>query len=454
MKRPFPVVFVHAAAATAAIAAAAAPARADERDDEIRELRSLVRQQADDQAKLRAEFEAFKADRGVSVDDGSLRAAVEELLRDGPGSRGSYIGPGRTQRPVGNLDVGGYFSTRYANSALPGSNPAFQDMRLILQAHAQISRAVSFDGEIEVEHGGIGGGADGEVVVEYAELKFAESEEFALKAGTLLAPWGRFNAQHDDPLNELSSRPTVSRYVHGVVLRGPGVGVEGVLAPSDDVSFNYDVIVTNGLSDDFSSGDGIRDSRTLWEDDDNHDKTVFGRFGVVPSTGFADALDLGASFAAGRLGAAGDDEMFGYGFDAAAKWGPWEVKGEWAQLDVDRSGAAPPIDGAGNLGPIRGLRGWYGQVVYRIAEPWVRALPFADDSASIGLVLRRDAVDLNDRVRGADGPDDERAWSVGVNYRPTTKTVLKLELRFAQSGFPGDEGDDRDLIVFEFATYF
>lgn len=429
--------------------AVAAPARADDRDDRIRELERVVREQSTEQARLRQKVEALESGRGAATDSGALRAAVEELLKDerAGGMPGSVTGPGGVARPSARLDLGGYFSTRWANSELPGEKPSFQDMRFVLQVHSQVARAVRFDGEIEFEHGGVSDEAGGEVKVEYAQVSLAESECFALKAGSLLVPWGRFNQEHDDPFNELSSRPTVSRFVHGAVFAAPGIGAEGIVPAGDELSFRWDVALVNGLSDDLSAGDGIRDSRTLWEDDDNHDKTVFARVAATPTLEWIDALDVGVSAAHGRLGEKADDTLSGLGFDAAAKWGPWEAKGEWASIDIDRERPVAP-------GVVHGLGGWYGQIVYRLRTSWIRSLPFADESASIGLVVRRDAVDLDDRVRAAAPGDDERAWTFGVNYRPTTKTVVKLEWRHADSPFPGAEGSDRDLFVVEFATFF
>ena len=72
----------------------------------------------------------------------------------------------------------------------------------------------------------------------------------------------------------------------------------------------------------------------------------------------------------------------------------------------------------------------------------------------MAFVVRREKVDTNDRVRGAAPQDDERSWTLGINYRPTTKTVIKLEYRWAESGFDGKEGRDRDFFAVEFATYF
>ena len=190
-------------------------------------------------------------------------------------------------------------------------------------------------------------------------------------------------------------------------------------------------------------------ARFLFEEDDNHGKTLWGRFGAVPTLSFLDALDLGASFAWGNLGddGRGQHDLAGYGFDFAAKLGPWEAQGEWSHLEIDRSGPVP-------AGTIHGLGGYYAQLAYRFRDPWVQCLPFSDKSASIALVARYDVIDLDDRNVGAGGPDDERGWSFGINYRPTTKTVVKFEVRDAESGAPGETGSERGLIALEFATYF
>lgn len=438
------------------LCAAAGPAWADERDDEIARLKRQVEDQAAEQARMRAQLDALIAAKGAPAGS-ALDAAIEDLSANSTPSQNLFSQPTGLGPVRSRLDLGGYFSTVYRNSEADDKYGSFVDSRLVFLAKADITRKISFSTEIEFEHGGISDEVDGEIVIEQASIRFKESDCFTFKAGTLLVPWGRFNLEHDDPLNELSSRPTVSRYINGAAFALPGIGVEGHLPGTESVALSYDFIVTNGLKDEITSNDGIRDARGLFEDDDNHGKTAFGRFGMVPDVEFVDALSLGASFAWGNIGSEGrgEHDLRGYGFDMAAKEGPWEMKGEWSHLGIDRAdGTAPPKDAAGNIGPVRGLGGWYGQVAYRITDPWVRSMPFAEDSASVALVLRRDAVDLNDRVNGADERDDERAWSFGINYRPTTRTVIKLEYRKAESGFDGEEGKDRDLIALEFSTYF
>lgn len=447
----------------AATAYAAEPSR-DPRDAVIEDLRRELDRQAAAQAEMRRELDRLTSVSDPSARTDDMRKALEAVIRENPsltaGVRTDSADAGRARfvKPRAAIDIGGYFSTLYRDRESDGDHGSFVDNRLVLQMHSDVSRTITLDGEVEFEHGGISDEVDGEIVVEYAELRFSDDERFGLRAGTLLVPFGRFNLQHDDPLNEFSSRPSVSRYVSGTTFGLPGVGIDGVLPAGEGATFNYDVILTNGLKDEFTSNDGIRGARGLFEDDDNHGKTVFGRLGLVPDTeGFLDALDLGASFAWGNLGdeGRGQHDLRGYAFDAAAKSGPWEFQGEWSHIGIDRADESrPPAGPGGRLGPVRGLGGWYAQALHRFRDDWVRRMPFADESASVAVVLRLDRIDLNDRVRGAGERDDERAWTIGVNYRPTTKTVIKLEYRKAESGAPGEDGKDRDLLALEFATYF
>jgi hypothetical protein len=439
-----------AAVAAAAVLLAVSPAAlADEKDERIDRLEQETKE-------LRRELAEMKASRAAGAD--GVRAAVDDLVNRSQAmaenAPGWYAGPGGVRRPSGNITLGGYFSTRWLAAETAGLH-TFVDMRLVPQIHAQITDRIAFDTEIEIEHGGVGGPADdGEIVVEFAELSFRHSDAFKFKVGTLLVPFGWFNQNHDDPLNEFSSRPDVARYVVPSAFDSPGVGVEGMIEVDEDTAFTYDVVLNNGLKDAFDGDSGSRGARGLFEEDDNHDKTLFGRVAFIPTIDLLDALAIGVSGALGKVGEEDQDRLSGAGVDVTAKAGPWEFKGEHSRFGIDRgSDAAPPIDAAGNLGPVRGFRGYYAQLAYRIAEEWVRCLPFAEKDASVALVLKRDAIDLNDRVHAAGSRDDERAWSLGLNYRPTTKTVVKLEWRKAKSAVPGEK-HDHDLFAVEFATYF
>lgn len=426
-----------------ALVLAAAPALADERDDRIDRLEKET-------VELRRELAEFKAERGAPVDVSAIRAAVDDYLAHAHAD----AGPGGVLRPGGRVTLGGYFSTQYQSSQAAGSEPSFIDLRLVTKIHADITPKIAFNSEIEFEHGGITDESQGEVAVEQAELSFRASDAFTFKAGTLLIPFGAFNQNHDDPLNELPARPNVAWFIVPSAFSGPGIGAMGAVGVTDDASITYDVALTNGFSSDVSPDEGLRTARGLVSADDNHDKTVFGRVGFVPTVSFLDALNVGVSGAFGKIGPE-SDPLRGFGFDATAKSGPWEFKGEFDQFGIDvPSGSPPPIDAAGNLGPTRGLHGWYAQLLHRWTEPWVRALPFAEKDASVALVLRRDSADLNDRVHGASPEDDERAWTIGVTYRPTPATAIKVSYRFASSGAQGSLGSDRDVFAVEFAIYF
>jgi len=437
--------------------AARADAAADAAADAIRELKEILATVLERQSRLEDEVARLRARDAPPAARPDLEAAVKDVLRSLPPedlAGGVRAAPKRDGR---RLELGGYFSTRYVSSELPGEHGSFVDMRLVPQVHAEISPGLSFDAEIEIEHAGHGGPADGEVIVEMAELTAALDPAFSLVAGTILVPFGHFNLNHDDPMNELSSRPRVARYVVPSAFGLPGIGAKGMLEWEGTGVLTYKAALTNGFRNAFDESKGSRSARGLFEDDDNHDKTAFLRAAFAPSHPPIDALSVGVSAARGRLGSDGRGEhrLSGYGVDVQAKHGPWEFMGEFDRISIDRaSGSAPAVLAGGMPGPVRGMGGWYAQLVHRFEGDWVRALPLAMDNASLGLVLRRDVVDLHDRVTGGSGQDDERAWSFGATYRPSARSAIKLEYRHAESPFDGPEGEKRDFFALEFATYF
>jgi hypothetical protein len=200
----------HTARLTAAalvLGAVAAPAWADERDDEIARLRRQLEEQAAEQARMRAQIDSIMAGQ-ASAAGSALNAAIDDLAANTTPSKTLFAQPTGFGPVRSRLDIGGYFSTIYRNLEADDRFGSFVDSRLVFLAKADITRKISFSTEIEFEHGGISDELDGEIKIEQATLKFKESDCFAFKAGTLLVPWGRFNLEHDDPLNELSSRPT------------------------------------------------------------------------------------------------------------------------------------------------------------------------------------------------------------------------------------------------------
>ena len=438
-------------------------------DDRARDLERRVEAQAKEleaQRRMIEDLRAALAARGIVLPAegappgpvaGEIRR-LEEALAQTP-----FPDSGRRRAGAPGVTLGGYFTLQYRDEE--GVNSTFDAVRLVPQISSEISEDLSFSTEIEFEHGGIADFLDdGEITIEYAEVRWAIDPAFTPKAGVLLIPFNRFNLVHDDPLNELNDRPFAARHVVPSAFGQPGLGAEGAIAWEGGIPINYDLVLSNGFDEEFTTNDGSREARASFEADNNQGKAIFARVGLVPPLPFLDASDLGASFHTGKYDDEGDRQAVGYGFDWLLRKGPVDLLGEWAVIDLERkSGDGPPaldLNGNGVLGDVagefdlpRGLHGIYAQGNFHFfPESWRGHRPFTDES-EFTLAVRYDSADLNDRVVGATPRDDRDAWTVGLNFRPVRKTAIKVSYQWVETPFDGPD-DAGNIFVFGLSTYF
>lgn len=399
----------------------------------------LAEREAGEAARMK-DFEDRVAGRTGAIEDAVRR--VEALER----------APAATSR----LRVGGYFDFEIRDDEAP-DRFTFDQHRFVLKFDGDVTDAISFRSEIEFEGGGSGASflTDNYVAVEFAELHFGFDRAFNVKAGALLVPFGRFNAQHDSPLQDLTDRPFVAQYVVPTTWTEAGVGFYGG-AELGSVRVDYDVAVTNGLDENFSSmpGGGLRDQRSSLRKDNNDAKQVVGRLGVSPDFAFLDGLNVGVSGAFGRYDKRGKQDVSLVGFDVFVKKGPFELLGEAAWGDLERNPAQITAGAPG------GLSGWYAEGRFHFfPEGWRGAGAWFGPESTFTFVLRAECVDTDDSAtaidfatRGKGMRDDVERYTIGLNFRPVEKTVVKFEYQFLTE--PSGFSVDNDRIVLSFATTF
>lgn len=355
------------------------------------------------------------------------------------------------------LALSGYFDLEFrVDQAV--RNPTFDQHRFVLKADAEIAAGISFKSELEIE----GGGADvsylsgQQILLEYAELHFEAAQEFTFKVGALLVPFGRLNALHDSPLQDLTDRPLVDTFIVPTTWQMAGIGAQGAF-DLDPVVIDYDVVLTNGLDDDFSAtpGGGLRDARSSFRRDSNDDLMITGRLGFTIDTGFLDAFNLGFSFANGEYDDDNRQDITMFGIDGTIRVGPFELLGEYAAANLERG---PAQAAAGVPG---GMDGWYVQLNYHFfPDTWRGTWRFFTEESTFTLVFRYGTTDTDDSALGIDRAargdafrDDLQHATFGVNFRPLEKTVFKIEYQWF---FEKDGIDDaaNDRLVFSIATYF
>ncbi len=360
------------------------------------------------------------------------RPFVEGGIYDKP-----YLG-----RLLGRTAVGGYAEAHARWERADGVNEevGFVAKRFNLFTATQVSDYVRIGAELEFEEGAE------EIKLEYAAIDVTIHPAFALRAGMILSPLGRFNLSHDSPMNEFTDRPLVSTEVLGVALSEPGLGVLGQLGLGDQARVTYELYAVNGfhegLIDDSPDGTRLPAGRSNFEDN-NASPAFAGRVAWSPRIGY----ELGIS---GHHGAYNVFEADGSRvderhdvsvavLDGEAQLLGVEVTGEvgWARIEVSEA--------------LRGInaerqRGLFLELIRPIGRALIPHMP----SSYFALKSRIDVVDFDTAVVG----DDIAQFTAGINFRPTRDTALKLDYVRGRAHDRFNVPSDFAGLLFSVATYF
>lgn len=353
-----------------------------------------------------------------------------------------------------NTYLGGYMDFQFRATEDEGGDNGFDQTRFIPFIYSDISDRVKLASEIEFEHGGVEGGRDGEVILEFATIDFLITDWLNWRGGFILAPLGKFNLVHDSPLQDLTDRPLVNQFIIPTTLTDTGMGFFGSLYPSELSKLDYEIYVTNGvfhgLDEDgetsFSLDRGLRSSRGGFEfDNENQSPGVVGRVAFSPFIG----LEFGGSVYTQRYDDNNENQLTIPALDFAYQKGPFEFVGEGAYAFIETD------DFAEDAGITDDMWGYYLEGRYHFMpaglKNWSPKL-FTENSTFTG-VLRWDQVE----TAGLDG-GEEVHWmrnriTPGLNYRYTEDTVFKFDYQINM-----EDKDMEDVanntFLFSVATYF
>jgi len=338
--------------------------------------------------------------------------------------------------------LGGYLDMEFE---WDGNRNTFDQHRFVPFITGHVSDRVTVSAEIEFEHGGNMNG-DGEVKLEYAVMDFAFSEGFNFRGGVVLSPLGSFNLLHDSPLNDLTSRPVVTRQIIPSTLSESGMGLFGTLYPGEESVISYQVFLVNGFNEGIITEvvddagqviDGIlriRGGRGSQKNDNNNDKALVARAGFSPVLG----ANLGLSVHTGKYDDADQRQLTIGALDAKATFGALEIQGEFslAAADIDRTRYPTAAENQS---------GFYAQANYHLLYD-----TFLNGSV-VTLVVRGDRVDYDTERAG----ENEEGITLGVNFRPTEETVFKFDYNWTWlTPLELEKGDAVNRFFFSFATYF
>lgn len=372
----------------------------------------------------------------------TLLAQADTAGADRPFVRGGVYDKPYLTRLGGNTAIGGYAEAhaRYEETDGLAGESGFLAKRFNLFASSRVSDVVRFGVELEVEEGGE------ELRLEYAAIDLRIHPSLTLRGGMILSPLGRFNLAHDSPLNAFTDRPLVSTEVLGVALSEPGFGAFGQFGFGRTGRFTYEAYATNGFHDGLIHGSEAGTRIPLGRgnvEDNNGSPALVGRVALSPAVGheFGFSAHHGAWNAFTIEGTPVDERrnLTIAVLDAETVIAGIALSGELALASID----VPP-----GLAGIyaSSQRGAYLDAEWSFGRDWVRAMPQSSFSAK----LRYDWVDFD-----ADQPGQSlRQVSAGINFRPTSDTVLKFDVVRGRSHDEFENPADHVRLLFSMATYF
>ncbi len=344
--------------------------------------------------------------------------------------------------------LGGYIDLEFKDPK-GDENQFFDQHRFVPFIYSDVSDRVKMAAELEFEHGH-------EVEVEFAQIDYLFNPAFNFRAGIMLLPLGKLNEVHDSPIQELTERPLVDRYIIPTTLRDAGVGAWGQV--SEEVKYQF--TVTNGFKGLDAAGtsaitaeDGLRNAAPqadeLAEPFENiNDQLAYaGRVAWAPLLG----SEVGVSALQDTYDENGDNDLKLMALDGtlegkAVVWlpDPLELQGEAAWADIDRDAFALASGVAGDM------FGYYAQANWRLDPEWLEECKrdgMVGPDAHIKLVARYDHVNLDTY--------DMRRTTLGVNFRPNAyDTVFKLDYQMNDDTGSSQGLRDDDALLFSVATYF
>jgi hypothetical protein len=415
---------------------------AQQSPDRVRELEKKV-----EELQQRLDQLSAGADEATRLQIEELRRQIEILTREienlktaapekaaPSGTRGQFgFGPAaaKVYGLTRGVSIGGYGEVLYQNfdedrddGAPSGRTDEIDLLRGVFYFGYKFSDRFLFNSEIEYEHGTTGSGSEakGEVSMEFAYIDYLARSEIGVRAGLLLLPVGFVNELHEPPIFLGARRPEVENRILPTTWRELGAGVFGEVGP-----IAYRAYVVNGLdAAGFSASSPIRGGRQKGSRARAED---FGLTARVDFVGVPGLLVGGSGYTGNSdQGRTVDGEAFDATvsiFDAHAEW-------RWRALQVRGLLTRGSIDDAAEINRLNGLSG-ASSVGERFLGHYVEAgwdVLYGRGTASLVPFGRWEQLNTQDEVPSgfaANGANDVRVWTVGLNYRPIPQVVVKLD---------------------------
>ena len=320
--------------------------------------------------------------------------------------------------------IGGYGELSYRFSKENGNGNGGNTLdpkRIVLYVGSELTDWITFNTELEWEHGGSDGGAAGGISVEQAFLDFKLSRPLSIKAGVMLVPLGAINLNHEPTSVNSTERPQLDQFLIPSTWQEMGAGIHGALG--DKV--NYQLYAMTGLDGTrFSAASGLREGRQDFGKDSNRNFAVTGRLEVRPLAN----LYTNVSFYTANSAPSGKPAAYTTiaAFDGKYSLGNFELAGEYVQIYQDRLQSL----GVSDIGHT--MSGYWVEGAYHLLPKSLKTGKLADADAI--LFARYSEFDtqkgtIPDPAK-ISGRFDRNYTTVGLVFKPTTTVAIKADYQF------------------------
>ncbi len=351
--------------------------------------------------------------------------------------------------------VGGYLEANTYHRTEEGITDglSFQARRLTIFMAASISERIKFLTEIEFEDGG------NEVAIEFAALDVAFHPLFNFRGGIVMNPIGAFNENHDGPKWEFVERPDVAVNMLAATMSNAGFGMYGKAFTGDWI-FGYEAYLTNGFNSRIISNDedktylpAYKEGQNLFEENLSGKAMFSGKLAIKNRK----LGEIGFSYLGGVYNKFEDDgeeiedmarvDVFAIDWNTTIKATGTYIVGEAAMVKVQTPDTYTQQYGNKQIG-----------VFMDVVQPVYKSKIFEWEDATFNVAARFDYVDWNvGKFRETDTNigDQIIAITPGVSFRPTPKTVFRVNYRYEwQKDIINNPAEMAATWYMGFSTYF
>lgn len=332
------------------------------------------------------------------------------------------------------ISFGGYGEVLIGNVKEGDANDVVDTLRLVLYNGYKYNDHIIFNSEIEFEHGTTGSNKDGKAgsaSVEFAYIDFLIKDEFNLRGGLLLTPFGVVNEIHEPTTFYGVGRPEVERRIIPSTWRESGAGAHGTfdLSGAGEVSYRA-YVMSSADARGFKASDNrslrIKGNRARFED-----MAFVGRLEYDPIPG----IRIGGSMYYGNTGQG--EEVNGQTIDGLFQMYSFDGQFQYAGLDLRTLAVWTSLDDAALINKLKGYEGnksvgeeqfgWYVLGAYNIFSALNSGSKYMEYLAPF---FRYEKFDTQREVPTGferDPANDRTQYTIGINYKPIPNVVVKAE---------------------------